>query len=225
MQLFITDNYTKKQDQIIINEKRIIDQLRKVLRAKHWYTFYMQNKSWETTIRYKLEIIEVKQNIISQILDIEEKNKTKSNKWVITAILNKFDKMELIVQKLTEIGINKIYFVSMERSVFKDIKDKKLERFFKIALEATEQSWGWDLPEIKVFKQISEINWKKAILNFDGINYKKSNLKNINFIVIGPEWWLTEKDINNINPELSISLWDKILRAETASILWWFILK
>jgi 16S rRNA U1498 N3-methylase RsmE len=81
------------------------------------------------------------------------------------------------------------------------------------------------LPEIKVFKQISEINWKKAILNFDGINYKKSNLKNINFIVIGPEWWLTEKDINNINPELSISLWDKILRAETASILWWFILK
>ena len=225
MQLFITDNYTKKQDQIIINEKRIIDQLRKVLRAKHWYTFYMQNKSWETTIRYKLEIIEVKQNIISQILDIEEKNKTKSNKWVITAILNKFDKMELIVQKLTEIGINKIYFVSMERSVFKDIKDKKLERFFKIALEATEQSWGWDLPEIKVFKQISEINWKKAILNFDGINYKKSNLENINFIVIGPEWWLTEKDINSINPELSISLWDKILRAETASILWWFILK
>jgi len=66
--------------------------------------------------------------------------------------------MELIVQKLTEIGINKIYFVPMERSIFKDIKDKKLERFFKIAIEATEQSLGWDLPEIKVFKKISEIN-------------------------------------------------------------------
>gem|GEM_PF-2375958 len=34
MQLFISDEFEKNNNQIIIKEKRIIDQLKKVLRAK-----------------------------------------------------------------------------------------------------------------------------------------------------------------------------------------------
>jgi RsmE family RNA methyltransferase len=91
--------------------------------------------------------------------------------------------MELIVQKLTEIGLKKIYFIATERSQFKSIKDNKLERFYKIALEAAEQSWSWYMPEIKVLNNF-EIEGKIAILNFDGEHYKNTDLTNIDFLFI-----------------------------------------
>jgi len=228
MQLFITDEFQIKNNEIIVSEKRIIDQLRKVLRAKAWYVFYLQNKTEQNNIitRYKLEISEIKDKIIANIIEKEEKNLNNFvKKWIITAILNKFDKMELIVQKLTEIWIYYIYFVPTTRSIFKDIKEKKLERFFKIALEAAEQSWSWFFPEIKVLKSLDELPDKTAILDFDWKHYKQTELWKIDYILVGPEWGFDEKDYNFLKDKQKISLWEKVLRAETASIIWWFILK
>jgi 16S rRNA (uracil1498-N3)-methyltransferase len=54
---------------------------------------------------------------------------------------NKRDKAEMIVQKLTEIGINFIVFWPSERSVIRDINTSKMERLEKISKEAVEQSW------------------------------------------------------------------------------------
>ena len=225
MQLFITDEFQVKDNVLIVTEKRIIDQLRKVLRAKTWYIFYIQNKTWNKITRYKAEVNFVKDKVEANILETETKEILKNNwKWVITGILNKFDKMELIVQKLTEIWISKIYFVPLERSQFKEIKENKKQRFYKIALEAAEQSWSWDYPDIQIFKNISEIKGTKAVLNFDWDFYKNVDFQNIDFLVIWPEWGLTDKDLEQIQAEKKISLWSKILRAETATIVWGFIL-
>lgn len=54
---------------------------------------------------------------------------------------NKFEKLELIVQKLAEIGIDTVIFWPSRRSLLKDIPPKKMERLQIIAREATEQSW------------------------------------------------------------------------------------
>jgi len=225
MQLFITDEFQVKDNVLIVTEKRIIDQLRKVLRAKTWYIFYIQNKTWNKITRYKAEVNFVKDKVEANILETETKEILENNwKWVITGILNKFDKMELIVQKLTEIWISKIYFVPLERSQFKEIKENKKQRFYKIALEAAEQSWSWDYPDIQIFKNISEIKGTKAVLNFDWDFYKNVDFQNIDFLVIWPEWGLTDKDLEQIQAEKKISLWSKILRAETATIVWGFIL-
>lgn len=224
MQLFISDDFQKTKNSIIIKEKRIIDQLRKVLRAKPWYNFLLQNRTWRT-IRYKLELENIWKEIIAKIIKTEENKKVSENKWIIQSILNKFDKMELIVQKLTEIWIEKIYFIPTERSVFKDIKDSKLERFKKIAIEAAEQSMSWYVPEIKVIKSFQEVSWTKAILDFEGENYKNIDFKDINFLVVWPEWWFHQKDLKNIKTNKIVSLQDKVLRSETASIIWGFILK
>jgi 16S rRNA U1498 N3-methylase RsmE len=45
--------------------------------------------------------------------------------------------------------------------------------------------------------------------------------------LIWPEWWLTEKDYKYLNDDVSkiISLWENILRMETASIIAWWIIK
>ena len=223
MQLFISDDFVKTDNEIIISEKRIVDQLRKVLRAKAWYVFLLQNKTWNIQ-RYKLEVENISNTITAKIKNIQKNNNKPKNKWIIQAILNKVSKMELIVQKLTEIGVPKIYFIWTNRSVFKDIKDNKLERFEKIALEAAEQSLSWYMPDIKVIKNFDEVSWNKAVLNFNWTDFKKVNFDNIDFLVIWPEWGFNNKDIENIQAKENIYLWQKILRSETASIIWWFIL-
>jgi len=226
MQLFITDEFDIKKD-VIITEKRIINQLRKVLRAKSWYVFYLQTKTPKNNfnIRYKVEVLEIKDKVFWKILSEEKFDLSKiKKKWVVTGILNKFDKMELIVQKLTEIWIYEIIFAPFQRSVFKDIKATKLERFYKIALEAAEQSWADFLPEIKVYNSLTEIKWKKAVLDFNWEYYKKVNFDDIDYIFIGPEGGITDQDLDNIKPDLAVNLWKKVLRAETASILGAFVL-
>ena len=45
MQLFIADEFQLRNNEIMIEEKRIVEQLRKVLRAKPGYVFYLQSKS------------------------------------------------------------------------------------------------------------------------------------------------------------------------------------
>ena len=226
MQLFITDEFKILKNNVIeISEKRIVDQLRKVLRAKQGYNFFIQNKIWNSILRYKVQVQQITDKVLWKIISKENKDLLENWwKWIIVWILNKFDKIELIIQKLTEIWIKKIYFTPMERSVFKQIKNNKLERFYKIALEATEQSWSYQIPDIKIFKNIQDISWYKAILSFDGELYKNINLWNIDFLVIWPEWGFTEKDIKQIEATKIIKLWDSILRAETAWILSWFIL-
>jgi 16S rRNA U1498 N3-methylase RsmE len=47
--------------------------------------------------------LEINNYLQAQIENVEEKKLNLQTKGVITSFLNKFDKMELIVQKLTEI--------------------------------------------------------------------------------------------------------------------------
>ena len=59
---------------------------------------------------------------------------------MIIAMPNKWDKIELIVQKLTECGVDQLLFWASERSVIKEWNPKKEERLHKIIKEAVEQS-------------------------------------------------------------------------------------
>lgn len=60
---------------------------------------------------------------------------------MLVAMPNRWDKAELIVQKLSEIGVACIGFWPAHRSVIKQNNHAKMERLSKIAQEATEQSW------------------------------------------------------------------------------------
>ena len=65
--------------------------------------------------------------------------------------LAKGDKIDTVIQKATELGVARIVLIKTERCVVKyEGKDtnKKLERFRKIAKEASEQSHRLRIPEI-----------------------------------------------------------------------------
>jgi hypothetical protein len=44
--------------------------------------------------------------------------------------------------------------------------------------------------------------------------------------VVWPEWWLSLNDYKNFPTNYIVkSLWDSVLRMETAAIVWWWSLK
>jgi 16S rRNA (uracil1498-N3)-methyltransferase len=222
MQLFITD-FKQNWDKIIISNPEILEQTRKVLRMKVWDKFFVQKENK----RYQLEISSWdKFSITGKILETILQTKDISNKniWIVVAMPNKWSKAELIVQKLSEIWVDEIYFRPSERSVLRDWNNKKWERLQKISQEAVEQSRWWKLPKIEFVKNIFPVLQNKKIIVFDMVDQKviPSCDSQANIIwVVWPEWWFTQKDYENFwkNFDL-ISLGDTVLRMETASIVW-----
>ena len=147
--------------------------------------------------------------------------------------LTKGDKIDLVLQKATELGVKKVALIQSERTVVKyDNKDleKKSIRFQKIMKEASEQSHRVIVPEfLGVFnlknlpkEAFSDINYVAYEKDANDVNNSFSNLskgKSIS-VLIGPEGGFSEQEINNLTKQgfIRTSLGKRILRAETAAI-------
>lgn len=192
--------------------------LKKVLRKDSNYTFRLVNRDHKIFYCHLF-----KDNLVQIDEFIDENNELDVD---ITCILSliKADKFELCIQKLVELGVNKIVPLNTSRCVLK-IKDNKLERFQKIALEASEQSHRNIVPIICEPINIKDLHKYQSECNYlcyeseNSINNKISNAKSISYI-IGPEGGFTDKEYIEIIDQgfESISLGKRILRAETAAI-------
>lgn len=154
-------------------------------------------------------------------------------KEIISIIgLVKEQKMDLVLQKLTELGVSKIIPVNMERSIVKlDTKkeDKKLIRWNTICKEASEQSKRNTIPivtNVINFKDIinieADLKLCCSVSEKDNIisNYLSNNNYNSVSFVIGPEGGLTLKEENYLkeNNYNLVSLGSLVFRMETACI-------
>jgi len=174
--------------------------------------------------------LEIFNNNVEVIIKSKEEKKVLNNiEKVLIIPLLKENKMDLILQKSTELGIDKIIPVIMERSIIKldnDKELKKIERWNKICKEASEQSKRVNIPfvtEVKTLKELNDIDGIKLVCSTkEKDNTIKKYLKNntgynrIN-IVIGPEGGISPKEeeyLNSIGFE-SVSLGNNIMRVET----------
>ena len=143
MQKFFVENRQIENDKIIL-EGTDVNHIINVLRMKNKDEIQIGNKnSLETYIAEIEEIYNDK--IIANIIEKLDINNEPKVQVDLYQGLPKFDKMELIIQKTTEIGINKIIPIDMTRCVVKlDEKDvkKKIDRWQKIAEVAAKQSKG-----------------------------------------------------------------------------------
>lgn len=145
--------------------------------------------------------------------------------------LPKSDKMDYIVQKCVELGVNKIVPVITKRAVaIPRDGDKKILRWQRIASEAAKQCGRGVLPQIGEIAEFKTI--VKNVVLEDNLNiipyeneksFKLKNalkpVKNIN-IFIGPEGGFDPEEIelaitSGIQP---VTLGPRILRTETAPI-------
>ncbi len=230
MQLFVTD-YQKKNETVIINNPDLLSQIRKVLRAIIGDIIRIQDPKNELKkTRYEIRMDQWNDKGITwKILSEQLHALATQHIYMIVAMPNKWDKAELIVQKLSEIGIDKIIFWPSERSVIKERNDKKEERLQKIIKEAVEQSRGRKLPELQFTTDIA--TYIKNIENTEVIVFDKNEQEapqgnlvkstmNIMWI-IWPEGGLTGKDYQQFEayrPQI-IGLWENVLRMETAAII------
>lgn len=172
------------------------------------------------------------------LLDVLEKTPCEAEpeiKLTLYQGLPKADKMEWIIQKCVEIGIDRIVPMATERAIVKlDKKEgKKLERWQKIAEAAAKQSGRGKIPEVsqRVLK-FAEAVEEAAGLDGAAIPYEKETENGLRQfasgfsgktagIFIGPEGGFSEDEIalakeKGIRP---VSLGKRILRTETAGMV------
>ena len=169
---------------------------------------------------------------IKVIEKLDEDKKTKIELTVAVALV-KEQKMDLILQKLTELGVSRIIPVSMERSIVKLDKErfnKKKLRWESICKEASEQSKRTNIPIIEDIKSIKDLTKEDADLKLVASTKEKEKLLNYYLqsiedcakiiMVIGPEGGISdrEEDILVSNGYNRVSFGNLIFRVETATI-------
>jgi 16S rRNA (uracil1498-N3)-methyltransferase len=179
---------------------------------------------------YITEIIEItKKEILCKIVEKREDEFSTGVEIHGGLGLLKNDKMELVIQKLVEIGISKIIPIEMERTVVK-IKEKK-DKWDTIVKESLKQCQAVKLTEIDEVKKLKEIPYEEYDLvlvpyeNEEDI--KISQVIRVNeklgkvLFIVGSEGGISEKEIEYLKSRGAkiVTLGKRILRAETASIV------
>ena len=187
-----------------------------------------------------MQPLQIKCKIIEQLQSSSEANVHIN----IFQGLPKADKMEFIIQKNVEIGVNEITPVEMKRCVVKledKSKEKKRERWQKIAETAAKQSGRDYIPKVNNIADIKSIcnliqNYDIVLLAYEEEeqNTLKNELYNIKAdldptgsnqdrplqiaIVIGPEGGLEEQEVESLKKAGAkvVTLGKRILRTETA---------
>ena len=186
-------------------------------------------------IEYICSINCFEQNTV--IADIIEKQYCESEppiKITLFQGLPKADKMELIIQKCVELGVDSIVPVATEHSVVKlDKKEqKKLERWKKIAEAAAKQSGRGKIPQIGNILSFEQALQQSKKLDSAIIPYEKEQKRNLKEFIkcfrgksigvfIGAEGGFSEQEIaqaikQNVIP---VTLGKRILRTETAGMI------
>lgn len=151
--------------------------------------------------------------------------------------LPKSSKMDLIVQKATELGVKEVTPVITERVVVKSElgEFKKVDRWNRIVLEACKQSKRSLIPKVNIpleFEQLLDLlkNMDLIVVPYENaegqgiknmVNYvNKSRIKKI-AVIIGPEGGFEQEEINRLK-ELGayiVTLGPRIFRTETAGLV------
>ena len=143
----------------------------------------------------------------------------------------KEQKMDLVLQKATELGATHIIPIVTERSIVKisDKESKKLDRWSRIVKEASEQCKRVSVPIIDSVHSISDLKFSDGVKLVCSTRENQKNIKNVMhnlngcakmYIVVGPEGGLStseEDKLNNLG-FVSITLGKRIMRVETVPI-------
>lgn len=212
---------------IEIVDKNDINHLKNAFRIKDGEIIRAVDGEYE----YICEVINIDKKIIE--VKILERNEDKfSSKIYIEAAIGilKNDKMDLTIQKLTEIGVTKITPLLTKRGVAK-ITEKK-DKWDLIVKEATKQCQAVKLVEISEPKRLAELNFKEynlAVVPYEceeenslrNILNKLENKPKRVLYIVGPEGGFEKEEIEFLkeNGVIPVSLGKRILRAETASMI------
>ncbi len=192
------------------------------------------------SVNGKSDLCEIKsfkeQSVIVKIIEENYKNTELKTNIFLFQGLPKSDKMEFIIQKAVELGVDGVIPVEMKRSVVKlddKKKDAKQTRWQSIAESAAKQSKRNIIPTVfdvmtfeEALKKVNELDLfivpyenENGMIETKKVLDELCNCSSVG-ILIGPEGGFEEKEIE-LAKEYGgriISLGNRILRTETAAI-------
>lgn len=191
----------------------------KVMRKKSGDTIELINGN------NQLALAEMINDSTAKIIRVSEKKPPKQ-KIILAQSFLKTSKLDLILEKATEIGISEFILFKADHSEIPIITPNKLARFSTILISAIKQCGRLDLPKITIISKLSELKkFKHHYLFGDTQSDSFLNIKNIPdeniCFLIGPEKGFSSKETAFLKNDLKASgvkINENILRTETAAI-------
>ena len=233
MNRFFVDKVEAKDKFIILNDPEQLHHLRDVLRIKPLEKAEVFDNLGNEYITVVVEV-----GFSQAKLEIKERRPPKESgvSLTVACAIPKKVKMDDIVDKLTQLGVECIIPLETERVIVRLDKQKKTERFErwkKIALSAVKQSHRSRLAQIKpvstlkdVFATVNEFDLR-LIPTLEGkretlkqvLDQRHKKIKKI-IVLIGPEGDFTPDEIDLAKKcgFLPVSLGERVLRVDTAAI-------
>lgn len=234
-QYFVNQNFNfdSKYELSKEDSNHIVRVMRKNINDKLYIVF-------NDEIKYICNIVEnnIDKVVIQPFEKVEESNELKTKITVAIPPL-KNDKIEYLLQKLTELGVCNIILFNSERNIAKIKSEKinsKLKRWDKILKEAAEQSKRNIIPTLSYVNNLQELinttnNMDYKVVAYEKESHNKNNenlttllrgdLYNKSIIaVFGSEGGISGNEINILTKSefKMVSLGKRILRAETAPL-------
>lgn len=203
--------------------------IRDVLRLKTGNTIIAVDGS---SVEYKAIIKEMtKDKIICDITEKSEAMKEPVVNVTLAQSIPKREKMETIIKMTTELGIKEIIPVITERVIVQGDFKKKVDRWQKIAMEASKQSGRTKMPKIREAAGLEEVLKKVFIYDLAIIPFELHKELSISEILkrkriydiilfIGPEGGFSHEEIQLAKNYgvFPVTLGNRILRVETAAV-------
>jgi 16S rRNA (uracil1498-N3)-methyltransferase len=185
--------------------------------------------------RYRTEIIEVTSRALTgRIVETIAAPPRTSPSIILAQALLKGEKMDWVIQKATELGVERIVPLAASHSVIRlraDRIDHQLARWQRIALEAAQQSERWSVPVISQPAAVGELlDWSKPAQaklvlaeRSQGASLTAVPLPGTGdeiWLLVGPEGGWEDEELGQVleHGYTAITLGSRILRAETAAI-------
>jgi len=213
------------KDSIEIKDKELLHKLESVLRLKSrekLFVFDGEGKEYSYIVneisRKKLKLSEGKLTTTSEGVKKEV---------VLGFPLTRENKVDLMLQKGSELGVSKfIPFVST-RALVQKVSDSKFARWQKIITEAIRQSQRLWIPkvcsplsfkDVLSFDSCLKLYGKKGGITFNDALVNKE-FKSV-FIIVGPEGDFSSDEFEALNKNnfKGVNFSDNLLRVETAAI-------
>ena len=226
MELFFNNNADKNEDEITFDDfesKHILKSKRKKIGDEIHFT---NGKG----ALFKGEILKSKPRVITNCKLIKHIESIE-RKITLAVGFIKSNRLDFLIEKITEVGINKIILFSSENCNY---YSDNIERFKKITRQAIKQSLRYYLPEIETIKKIDTLVNESSGYNnkyvtdqnaqiglseiMNQIKVEKTN--NIIYI-IGPEGGLSKTEIALAISKgfVNVNLGQHRLRTETAALV------
>ena len=197
--------------------------------------------------RYRVRVTKITKRILTGEIE-KTYGRPQEEKPAVTLVQSilRGPNMAWVIQKATELGVSRVFPVSTERVKSRSgigSSHHNWERWKKIALEAAQQSERWDLPEIstpqpleEIFQQQSSDSHKYILTERQGdyastpsrtlLEQEIGNSSHV-VLAVGPEGGWTQEEIHlaHANGFRRVTLGEKVLRSETATLTALIILK